>query len=113
MAKVIETPVRKWNEIRPSFIGVYMVIVGVLLIYMLAKQDLGIENDVNRMRTDMEVHRHRTEASHQCQMNALAALPTPDQRQQDRFLEIFVAEYRECVDQLAPTIEPPEKVEVN
>lgn len=103
----------KWNEVRPPFIAVYLVAIAVLMVYLLVKVDGSLESNVSYIRTDMEVHRSRNEAAHQCMMDALAKLPTPDQRQGERFPEIFVAQYRKCVDGLAPTIKPPHSIEVD
>lgn len=66
-----------------------------------------VDNGVRAIRTDLEVHRIRNEASHDCLSEKLANLPTPEQRTDLTLTERFVEEFVGCVARLAPTIVPP------
>jgi hypothetical protein len=70
------------------------------------------ENGVNAIRTDLEVHRIRNEASHDCLSEKMAQLPTPEQRIDAKVSERFLQEFLGCVTKLAPTIVPPKAPDI-
>lgn len=67
------------------------------------------EDGVNAIRTDLEVHRIRNEASHDCIAEKMAKLPSPEQRAAgaEALTRDFVHEFLGCVADVAPTIVPP------
>lgn len=66
-----------------------------------------MERDTGAIRTDLEVHRIRNEASHDCLAEKMAKLPSPEQRGVADLTREFVHEFLGCVANVAPTIVPP------
>lgn len=63
--------------------------------------------DTRAIRTDLEVHRIRNEASHDCLAEKMAKLPPPEARTTDPLTRQFLHEFLGCVADTAPTIVPP------
>lgn len=68
-----------------------------------------MEGDTNAIRTDLEVHRIRNEASHDCLAEKMTKIPSPEERAtgSEATIREFVHEFLGCVAETAPTIVPP------
>lgn len=93
---------------------VYVVAIVVTILEVAAFVGLwlineDVNNGVRAIRRDVEVHRIRNEASHDCLAEKMAKLPSPEQRAQlgGDVLRTFVHEFLGCVSEVAPTITPP------
>lgn len=72
----------------------------------------GMSDGVNAIRTDLEIHRIRNEASHDCLAEKMAKLPGPDARAAaitsgGELTRQFLQEFLGCVTATAPNIVPP------
>ncbi|HYH51168.1 MAG TPA: hypothetical protein VEG38_16605 [Acidimicrobiia bacterium] len=77
---------------------------GFITLLVLA---YGMNSNTNAIRTDLEVHRIRNEASHDCLAEKMAKLPGPEQRAGQEITREFLHEFLGCVADVAPTIVPP------
>ena len=94
-------------------VGIVAAVLEVLAFLGLWFVSQDMNRDTSAIRTDLEVHRIRNEASHDCLAEKMAKLPTPEQRATaeqggSALTRDFVQEFLGCVTAVAPTIIPPD-----
>jgi hypothetical protein len=82
-------------------------VFSVLSFGFLWRVSSRVKSGVEFIRTDLEVHRIRNEASHDCLAEKMAKLPPPELRGDMEKMKEFTQEFLGCVTQLAPKIVPP------
>ena len=95
-------------------VGIAAAIAEILAFFGLWFVSRDMNRDTSAIRTDLEVHRIRNEASHDCLAEKMAKLPTPEQRLSGDVEAIrqFLHEFLGCVAATAPNIVPPDAPEI-
>jgi cytochrome c-type biogenesis protein CcmH/NrfG len=90
-----------------ALVAAIFAMAGFISLWIVAHS---MQEDTNAIRTDLEVHRIRNEASHDCLAEKMAKLPPPEVRINTTDAAItraFVQEFLGCVTEIAPSIVPP------